>query len=293
MVRLIKSPKDLPEWFPLETYIRDLNEHQWLEELVLRRSAKTILENTGDRQKVTDIFTSLVLSRSEENVSEKSALLEEIKHVSEMWGVREIPPFYVAYLGCMLNEANEGRELTEYLTQLRKGKVLGEFYSGETPELIERAQKEGINNWVEWGQEPFQMQDVLPQFPVVVDLDQDDETLKLAFEIWLAGVRSKTGEAPKPVSKKDFEHWKKYGLLPVFDLLFWAELNQFKYTDALIANAVWPDTYVDNAERLRKVSKPKVDQIFDNWMFINRFWRQLELSESLELIMKENRNEKG
>lgn len=293
MARLIKSPEELPEWFPLETYKQDLNEHQWLEELVWRRSAKTILENTGDRQKVVDTYKNFVLSRSNENILEKSALLKETKHASEIWGIREIPPFYMAYLGCMINETSKGRELTEYLTELRKGKTLGKLYSSETPEFIKHAQKEGIDDWVEWDKEPFQMQDVIPRFPVVVDLDQDDETLKLAFEIWLAGVRSKIGEAPKPVSKKDFEYWKKYGLLPVFDLLFWAELNELKYTDALIANAVWPDTFVDNTERLRKVSKPKVNQIFGDWTFITRFWRQLELSESLELLVKEKRNEKA
>lgn len=293
MAKFIKSPEDLPEWFPLETYKRDLNDHQWLEELVMRRAAKTILENTGDRHEVSDIFKSLVLSRSEENISEKSALLEETKHASEMWGIREISPFYIAYLGCMINETNKGRELTEYLTQLRKGKTLGKLNSSETPELIARARKEGLSDWVEWDKEPFQMQDVIPRFPVVVDLNQDDETLKFAFEIWLAGVRSEIGEAPKPVSKKDFENWKMYGLLPVFDLLFWAELNELKYTDALIANAVWPDTYVDNTERLRKVSKPKVNQILGDWTFITRFWRQLELSESLELLIKEKRNEKA
>ncbi len=293
MAKLIKSPEDLPDWFPLETYKRDLNDHQWLDELVWRRTAKTVWENTGDREKALDTFKNLVLTRSSQDVSEKSMLLKETKHASEVWGIREIPPFYMAYLGCMINESKRGRELTHYLTQLRKGKSLQELYSSETPEIIECAQKEGIGDWVEWDKEPFDMQDILPRFPVVVDLDQDDETLKLAFEIWLSGVRSELGKAPKPVSKKDFEYWLQYGLLPVFDLSFWADLNDLKYTDALIANSVWPDTYVDNTERLRKVSKPKVNQILGSWTFIIRFWRQLELSESLELLVKEKRNEKS
>lgn len=291
MTRLIKSPEELPDWFPLEIYNHDLNEHQWLEELVWRKSAKNILENTEDRQKVLDTYRKIVLSRSYENISEKSALLEKTKHASELWGVKEIPPFYMAYLGCMINETSKGRELTEYITQIRKEGTLGKLYCRETPELIKQALEEGMDGWVEWDKEPFQMHDVIPRIPVVVDLDQDDETLKMAFEIWLAGVRSEIGGAPKPVSEKDFESWKKYGLLPVFDLLFWAELNELKYTDALIANAVWPDTHVDNTERLRKVSKPKVNEIFGSWTFITRFWRQLELSESLELAMKKIRNE--
>lgn len=69
-------------------------------------------------------------------------------------------------------------------------------------------------------------------------------------------------------------------------------LNEVKYTDSLIANAVWPDAEVDNSERLRKVTRPKIKEIFEGWSFVTRFWRQLELSESLEVIIEKMRNEK-
>lgn len=55
-----------------------------------------------------------------------------------------------------------------------------------------------------------------PQFchgvPITVDLDNDDETLKLAFSVWLAGVRSEMSERfKKPISDEDFRNGKNIG----------------------------------------------------------------------------------
>ena len=129
--------------------------------------------------------------------------LDQVKSASELWGIKEISPFYIAYLGCMINGTNRGRELTDYLNQLRESKNLGSLYSDEVPELIKEAQQNGIDDWVKWDREPFSMLDIIPRYPVIIDLDQDDETLKLAFDIWLTGVRSEIGKAPKPISNKD------------------------------------------------------------------------------------------
>lgn len=104
--------------------------------------------------------------------------------------------------------------------------------------------------------------------PITVDLDSDDETLKIAFSIWLAGVRSDMNERfKKPISDDDFQKWHKYRILAAFDLYQWAEIKGVRFTHNQIANALFPpssitfeDRDVDMGDRIRKVVKPLMEQ---------------------------------
>lgn len=290
MSKLIKTRDHLPDWFPLDVYSKELTEHQWLEELVWRLTVKTVFKNTDNKDKAIKLFQELVLDKSLLSDLDKSSLLKEIRPTKELWGVQEIPAFYISYLNHMITSNERGLELSEKIKNIRLTKNGNELFV-EPSDIIKNALSDGFGEWVNWEKEPFTMPDVLPSFPVVLDLTQDDETLKLAFDIFLAGIRETLGAAPKPVSHKDFEDWKTYGILPVFDLVFWGELHNIKFTDTLIANFLWPDIDIDNTERLRKVTKPKIKQVLDGWGFVERFWRQLELEESFEdLIKKRNEN---
>lgn len=103
--------------------------------------------------------------------------------------------------------------------------------------------------------------------PITVDLDNDDETLKLAFSIWLAGARSEFGNTFKrSFNDEDFQKWHKFKILAAFDLYQWAELNSVRFTHTQIANALFPphlvsmeDRDIDMGERLRKVVKPLME----------------------------------
>lgn len=113
---------------------------------------------------------------------------------------------------------------------------------------------------------------IAPEFchgvPLTVDLDSDDETLKLAFSIWLAGVRDEINNRFKrSFNEEDFKKWHKFKILAAFDLFQWAEINGARLTNTQVANALFPpeslsieDRDVDMAERLRKVVKPLVEQ---------------------------------
>ncbi|MGF6591028.1 hypothetical protein ABIE20_001213 [Pseudomonas sp. 2835] len=104
--------------------------------------------------------------------------------------------------------------------------------------------------------------------PITVDLDADDETLKLAFEVWLAGVRSEeNARFKRSVTADDFKKWHKFRVLAAFDLYQWAEIYGVRLTNTQIANALFPpdavseeDRDIDMGERLRKVVKPLVEQ---------------------------------
>lgn len=105
--------------------------------------------------------------------------------------------------------------------------------------------------------------------PITVNLDSDDETLKHAFSLWLAGARSEMQERfKKPIGEEDFQKWHKYRILAAFDLYQWADIVGVRFTNNQIANALFPpasvsieDRDVDMAERIRKVVKPLIDQV--------------------------------
>lgn len=104
--------------------------------------------------------------------------------------------------------------------------------------------------------------------PITVDLDSDDETLKLSFSIWLAGARDEfNNRFKRSFNEEDFQKWHKFKILAAFDLYQWAEINNIRLTNTQIANALFPpdsvsleDRDIDMGERLRKVVKPLMEQ---------------------------------
>lgn len=106
--------------------------------------------------------------------------------------------------------------------------------------------------------------------PITVNLNNDDETIKQSFSVWLAGVRSEMSERfKKPVSDEDFQKWHKYRIMAAFDLCQWAEIKGFRYTNKQLANALFPpesieyeERDVDMTERVRKLVKPLMSQCF-------------------------------
>ena len=78
------------------------------------------------------------------------------------------------------------------------------------------------------------------RLPLLVNVNLDDDTLTTCFSIWLAGIRASLYPAPKAFEDRDLKHWKKFGLLPAFDLQLWNRLTGAGYTDAFIAQAICP-----------------------------------------------------
>ena len=70
------------------------------------------------------------------------------------------------------------------------------------------------------------------RLPLLVNVNLDDDTLKTCFSIWLTGIRASLYPAPKAFEDRDLKHWKKFGLLPAFDLQLWNRLTGAGYTDA-------------------------------------------------------------
>jgi len=282
---LLKNKQDLPDWFPLPIYKETLSEKEWLTELFLRFGLSEQYKYQKDTDKAKSAFISIFVDRERHG-----QLIENYPEPQYSWGVRHITNYEVAYIANMLQTTEKGSALYQNISNIREKSEIHPLIIDES-DCIKEGKKTFFIEEVDWDNEPFEMTDVLPRMPVSIDIEQDDETLKLAFEVWLAGVRSVRGEAPKPIDQKDFEEWGMYQILAVFDLDIWASIHGHKFTDNLIASALWPDSDVDTTERLRKVARPKARAIFDSWGLIGRFWKQLEVEQGLEDVIRKKESE--
>lgn len=278
----------LPDWFPLPIYKQDLTQVDWLTEIALRAGLQTAAVNRRGKKRgrlniddpPEDTFIALFVTRK----SRANRTLVEPKKTN-FWPVLEPTPFELFFL-VENQRTDEYEEAERWAKKLNtKGaKALAEFTGSGVRDRL--AQMDRV---IEKEPPGSTYLDVLgKRAAVMIDLDQDDETLELAFKVWLAGARDVLShKAAHPIGDKEFSKWKKFGLLAAFDLTFWAESTGSRFTDAFLARAIWPDDgeeFVDLTERFRKVTRPMVAEVF-NWDYVSRFWRQTELASSLDALV--------
>ncbi len=218
-MKLLKNKNTLPDWYPLDVYEKNLNGEEWLQELATRFMLKFSYENTSDKAKAIDSFTSFFVNR---NIFDKGLINETIK-ANEVWGVKELSAFDLGYLSLMANDSENSTDFYKEINSFRKTESLKVVAS--PPDTLKKLKAESFGSIADFSKERLSMREVLTGFPVTVDLDQNDETLKLAFSVWLAGVRDTLGQEKKPFCNKDFDDWSTYGVLQYFDLQFWALIN--------------------------------------------------------------------
>jgi hypothetical protein len=282
--KLIRDPKLLPEWFPLKMYTSKLTAREWLDAIVMRLAVKTKYENTRDAADVIAHFSSLVIRRAVKP-ADASGLLKTSSHPGDLLGVRELSAFDAAYISNMMGSTRKGRALQSRLAKIRRKRNSNALWV-EPTELIKRSQRQPWVDLVDPAKEPYQLPDVLSGVPAIIDVDQDDESLVIAFKLWLLNSRNILGPAKKPIGRREFIAWRVYRVLPYFDLTFWGDLHGLRYSETLIADVLWPHAAFNGPERLRKVTRPKMLQVFRDWSFANRFWRQLELELALAEALK-------
>lgn len=284
MPKLLKGRKDLPEWFPLPIYSRDLSDEQWFEELVLRYGFKVALQKGAPASEIRDGFLSAVIH----NNRGENLFFSDTKRPFEVWGVWEISAFELMYLAAAMLTSKKGQGLLKSIQDCRSEGDIERLAAYQDNEFYGFRQ-DSFGDYIDWDNEPFQISDIVPRFPVTVDIEQDDKTLKQSFEIWLAGARRGDAPAKRQFDERDFRKWKKYGVLPIFDLQFWAHLSESKYTDTLIADSLWRDEDVNTTERLRKIARPLSETLFDSWRDIGRLGRQIELMKMMQGLIKKKK----
>lgn len=276
----------LPTWYPLPIYQQTLSPDEWHSEIALRAALKSVDHNRRNGviakrpEEILEDFHDMFVSR----VTRNGEFLARAKDV-DFFPVRPLPPADIFFLA-------------EHL--LQRGDESVHAAHGEAKTLAQggprRFSDSGdlVRSQCEWPkpgseQDAAHFMDVFGKRAAVsVDLDSDDETLRFAFNVWLAGARSSLAAAPRPIGEREFSRWTKYQLLPAFDLLFWSELSGARLTDAFIAHTIWPDTgdeFVDLTERFRKVTRPMIAEVF-HWDYLSRFWRQRELERSLASVVE-------
>jgi hypothetical protein len=273
--RLIRNRDALPSWFPLQIYSMRLTAEQWLEALAMRLVAQTAFEHTGDLEEARSTFTSLVVERLP-SADGTSALIDEAQRPGDLWGIRELPAFDAAYIASMLRRSKRGAELMRAVEAISTSRDSRRMFI-EPPMSFKAGRLQSFADLIDDSKEPYFMSDVLAGIPVVIDVRQDDESLIAAFRVWLAGARHKLGSARRPFEERDFNAWQEYAVLPTFDLKYWARIHGLRLADSVVADAIWPHSEFDAAERLRKVTRLKLQEVLGGWDTVNRLWRQLEL----------------
>jgi len=285
-----------PDWFPLPIYQQTLTKNEWLTEIALRAAVQTADNNrrAGKSSRLNyegsalDTFRSLFVTRksgARGNVAEAQA--------NNFWPIREPTAFELFFLAenQRVPGQNEAEAWARRLNEDGKTTIVEFISSGAMEQMAamgrDFAKEPPAENYL----------DVLGRrAPVMVDLDHDDQTLELAFKVWLAGARGVLNQkAPHSVGDKETAKWAKFGLLSAFDLLFWSHAADQPYTDAYVASLIWPDTgdeFVDLTERFRKVTRPMVQEVFA-WDYVNRFWRQMELENSLDMVVARDKADRA
>lgn len=283
--KLIKSIEELPDWFPLPVYNDSLTAPQWHHELTMRLAVRTAHRNTGDTQKAISTFRSLIVHSKYRDKNGHNGLLSGRKDLKRSWPVQELSAFDAAYLSVLMSRSKTGNKVLMGTRRYNRLKRTHEVLI-DPPPLMAAARRRSFATFANDRTERIHFSEVLHGVPLTIDITQDDETLKLAFGVWLAGTREIVGQAKHPIGDKEFSEWREYGVLQVFDLEFWGRLNGLRYSNSLLARILWPNAEVDAEERLRKVARRKTIEIFQDWAIVTRLWRQLELSKFLETVMR-------
>jgi len=99
------------------------------------------------------------------------------------------------------------------------------------------------------------------KFFISVDLGASDQSLVKEFKTWIKRTRIEAGieSIRRPFNKNDFMEWREQRLLPYLDLTFWAATQRASFTQATIANALFPsydDLNEDVVAKVRKTVAP-------------------------------------
>jgi hypothetical protein len=246
---------EIPKWFKLETYQQPLSHDQWGVSIDMRAMYLGVKPYSSEEEKAK--LFSFFAGRLPEDFA--------IEHHADPFPVRPMNAADLAVISASWSQDQAWQMMFQKVCAV-VGKPAPDEILDEVVAIYQQEpslKKAAVEN-VGW---------LAPDFchgvPITVNLNSDDETLKQAFSIWLAGVRNDTHERfKKPISEDDFQKWHKYLILAAFDLYQWAELIGVRFTNNQIANALFPpastsieDRDVDMAERIRKVVKPMMEQV--------------------------------
>lgn len=100
-----------------------------------------------------------------------------------------------------------------------------------------------------------------------IDLLASDATIENNFSVWLRDVRRRhqhvTFKRERRYSSRDAMNWANSGVLPYLDLSIWAELEGVEISDSVYGDAIFgPNRLINVTEAVRKVTAPLAERIW-------------------------------
>ncbi len=284
-----ETPK-LPDWYPLPIYSQRLSEKEWLSQIEVRASLTFFLKrqqkanvSEADKDALKPAFISSIVEQaytSQERVKERSKFSSSpirAPTVLETFFTAEM----VAKQGHTQAQDTAKKLATEPLQYMH-----GFLYSNLFEDLEKTAMEDAMSFEAKAHERIRYRTMMNSRFQIFVDLDYDDETLKQIFEAWLRLIRAMNGvkmNMKKPIKSINLQNWRRFCVLEVFDLRYWAELSGYKYSNAYLGKTLWPnDVNIDTTERIRRTTTPLINDIF-TWQMVHRLTRQIELKDQAGL----------
>jgi hypothetical protein len=230
-----------------------------------------LLLSKRQRRQARQAFEDLIVPSAYTGMVEKMLTLKGMKGTP--LGVGDLPAFDAAWYASLLSEMPDGRRITREILRARRAIDTDTILAPKSSSPLQLSKVKSISDFSAQVRDPLRR--MVSGAPVAVDLAMDDATLIEDFKSWLANARKREPGHAKPIQDGQFKEWARYQVLAAFDLTLWSKVTGHRYTDETIADALWPGSRVDNVERLRKVTRPKLQQIWGESVGALRLWPQL------------------
>lgn len=287
----MKKSTELPSWYPLPIYNRELSDEEWAVEIMLRASFQSIVarREEGNQElstlrfesgaSVTDVFDSLFVNtdRDVDRWFEK-----------EKWPISEMTTFEAHMIAALCRPVTPSVERV-WASRLSRNprKWMAEFFVSDISKTMRQESSSYLREHIDHPDLQQWHADILGhRVPLMVNVNLDDETLKQWFEVWLAGIRAGTAPSEQAFTSKDTAIWKKFGLLPAFDLMIWGRITGAPFTDVSIAKIIFPDSEVNIFDLYRKKTKPLVKSVITLWE-AQRLLDQVSLVRQVTKVARE------
>lgn len=276
--------KALPNWFRLKNYgpVRDLDAPEWLQQIYVRQLCFWQLRNMASEERILPEWDDAI----------KGALSQSRRQ--PICGPL-LPPFNTeVFSWCFNAELVSERGIVHEMTLLdlykleRNARIWGKL----TKEQIEQAERlvSHPSELVFLSLTPSWMGSKLDtehsstsNIPLMVDLDFPNSVLIDTFKLQLQRLRrsakGRFGHARRHMP--ELTQWVEMGLLPCMDLLLWAEEQQGRLTDRVLADAVAPlDS--SNEEKMRKTTRPLAEELLSPGIGASKAFDEFQRSGDLE-----------
>lgn len=259
------------EWFKLENYdaIKDFKLKDWCNAITNRVCFQYSMQDSSEND----------ISKALEYWSLVRKYGVELNHPPEQWDSRHKAATVEEVLS--LIEAQSGKSSVEDITDWNV--MAGTFERPDIEEILSDWNaitgediawlsifKKGGGNPVLWEKRQKLIRKYKTLFAyegsgaITINLSASDEQLQEDFSNWLAVQRSAEATRRKTrITERDFDVWREAKVLQYFDLIVISEIHGDRIPNHVMGDLLFPDEVdVDVAERVRKVTKRKAEQVF-------------------------------